>query len=159
MATIVNLADGPEGQPPINLDHVARFEPVARDPDTLVCYDARGQKLGLVRALDIPMHPSAIVEERRGTDVVHFSGDGESWTEPVLAWQIIDGQPKPITPLGTLLEVDDHWCLEVTVASVATWIFPDGQRCTTLDEARRYATRVAEPRRDHALRAVAGGAR
>lgn len=157
MATIVNLSDGPDGQPPINLDYVARFEPLPRDPDTLVCYDERGQRLGLVRAVDIPMHTSAIVEERRGANVVHFGAADECWREPVLAWHVVDGErPRPITPGADLGE---HWCLEMVVGGVSTWRCPDGRHCTTVDEARRHVTGEIETRRDHALRVVAGGPR
>ena len=131
------------GYPKINLDHVARVEPIIKGEGGYGyrCFDAKGDDVGRVGDLT-EEHPQIKGLIPNIHDIVYL----RFWTDTngvgyernlILAWSIDEHWATPVL----CEQPGDHevFCYEQCVHGDTTYVFPDDCTCRTFEEARAYA--------------------
>ncbi len=78
-----------------------------------------------------------IIAETRGTFLISFCSDGESWRVPVIAWSIDEaGYSEPITVDRNHECGNAVWCLELCTG---LWVFTEDRTFRDFAEAQEYA--------------------
>ncbi len=144
------------GSPKINLDHVARLDPIlrqddggARFVDGYRCISASGEDLGSIGAYVCPTEYDVIVPNTGDSHRMEYAlvdDELEVWRVPVLAWGIRDREVTAIT-YGWCQDADNAmYCVE----SAGLFTFPEEATFRNETEAREYAFTCLKRRREYA---------
>lgn len=132
-----------DGFPRINLDLVAKMEPVRRDGATAGyrCISPDGEVLGTISALDAEDLQLPVTADTTGSFVVTFALEDDGATistsrYPVVAWRHELGVAEPVCAV----RYDDcsnvRWCIELTTG---IWVYPEDREFDSLAGAAEYA--------------------